>query len=42
MGKPLNERRKAYLRNVIEQGDRIEKLLRHTGDIVESDEEALE
>lgn len=57
LGRPLNEREKAYLRDVIEQGNHIEKqlrklgyfdpgprgqLLRLTGDIAESDEEALE
>ena len=57
LGRQLNEREKAYLQDVIEQGNRVEKLLRElgyfdpgprgqllrlTGDIAESDEEALE
>ncbi|MBW2674338.1 MAG: hypothetical protein JRD89_13170 [Deltaproteobacteria bacterium] len=31
LGRPLNEREKAYLRDVIEQGDRVEKRLRELG-----------
>ncbi|MCD6444941.1 hypothetical protein J7L70_08100 [Candidatus Bathyarchaeota archaeon] len=31
LGRPLNEREKAYLRDVIEQGDRVEKWLRELG-----------
>jgi len=57
LGRPLTPREEAYLRDVIEQGDRVEawlreigyydpgprgKLLRLTGYIAESDEEALE
>ena len=57
LGRPLTEREVAYLKDVIEQGDRVEKWLREcgyydpgprgrlfrlTGDVAESDEEALE
>jgi len=31
LGRPLNEREKAYLRDVIEQGDRVEKWLKELG-----------
>jgi len=31
LGRPLNEREKAYLKDVIEQGDRVEKWLRELG-----------
>jgi len=57
MMRPLNEREIAYLKDVIKQGDRVERelreygyydpgprgrLFRRTGDIAESDEEAIE
>jgi len=57
LGRPLNEKEKAYLKDVIEQGDRVERKLREygyydpgprgrlfrlTGDVAESDEEAIE
>jgi len=57
LGRPLNEREIAYLKDVIEQGDRVERKLREygyydpgprgrlfrlTGDVAESDEEAME
>ena len=56
LGRPLTAKEEAYLRDVIEQGDRVEewlrklgyydpgprgRLFRLTGDIAESDEEAL-